>query len=75
VFQHGDEQFLSRAWLIDPSETQTNAAQATATSASAKNPGTVSFTSRLVIRKVASGKKRVATVLSAQVAEAGTARR
>ncbi|MFW0880574.1 nuclease [Cronobacter dublinensis] len=36
VFQHGDEQFLSRAWLIDPSETQTNAAQATATSASAK---------------------------------------
>ncbi|YCI82624.1 nuclease [Enterobacteriaceae bacterium] len=33
VFQHGDEQFLSRAWLIDPSETQTNAAQATATSA------------------------------------------
>ncbi|ASK02912.1 MULTISPECIES: hypothetical protein [Enterobacteriaceae] len=38
VFQHGDEQFLSRAWLIDPSETQTNAAQATATSASAKEP-------------------------------------
>ncbi len=36
VFQHGDEQFLSRAWLIDPSETQTNAAQATATSADAK---------------------------------------
>jgi hypothetical protein len=35
VFQHGDEQFLSRAWLIDPSETQTNAAQATA-GASAK---------------------------------------
>lgn len=25
VFQHGEEQFLSRAWLIDPSETQTNA--------------------------------------------------
>lgn len=38
VFQHGDEQFLSRAWLIDPSETQTNAAQATATSANAKEP-------------------------------------
>ena len=39
VFQHSDEQFLSRAWLIDPSETQTNAAQATAgTSASAKDP-------------------------------------
>lgn len=39
VFQHGDEQFLSRAWLIDPSETQTNAAQATAgTSATAKEP-------------------------------------
>ncbi|MFS7306805.1 nuclease [Rahnella inusitata] len=30
VFQHGEEQFLSRAWLIDPSETQTNAVQATA---------------------------------------------
>ncbi|WP_265494807.1 PDDEXK family nuclease [Providencia heimbachae] len=30
VFQHGDEQFLSRVWLIDPSETQTNAALATA---------------------------------------------
>jgi len=29
VFQHGNDQFLSRAWLIDPSETQTNAAQAT----------------------------------------------
>lgn len=28
VFQHGDEQFLSRVWLIDPSETQTNAALA-----------------------------------------------
>ena len=38
VFQHGDEQFLSRAWLIDPSETQTHAAQATATSANAKEP-------------------------------------
>lgn len=38
VFQHGDEQFLSRAWLIDPSETQTNAAQATAIGASAKEP-------------------------------------
>ncbi|MBA0167108.1 MULTISPECIES: nuclease [Pectobacterium] len=38
VFQHGDEQFLSRTWLIDPSETQTNAAQATATSANAKEP-------------------------------------
>ena len=38
VFQHGDEQFLSRAWLIDPSETQTNAAQSTATSANAKEP-------------------------------------
>lgn len=39
VFQHGDEQFLSRAWLLDPSETQTNAAQATAgTSAQSKEP-------------------------------------
>lgn len=38
VFQHGDDQLLSRAWLIDPSETQTNAVQATATSASAKEP-------------------------------------
>ncbi|WP_016943405.1 hypothetical protein [Dickeya zeae] len=38
VFQHGSEQFLSRAWLLDPSETQTNAAQATATSANAKEP-------------------------------------
>jgi hypothetical protein len=27
VFQHGDEQLLSRAWLIDPGETQVNAAQ------------------------------------------------
>ncbi|MEI7232295.1 nuclease [Pectobacterium carotovorum] len=39
VFQHGDEQFLSRTWLIDPSETQTNAAQATAgASVNAKEP-------------------------------------
>ncbi len=28
VFQHGSEQFLSRAWLIDPGETQANAATA-----------------------------------------------
>lgn len=39
VFQHGDEQFLSRVWLIDPSETQTNAALATTGSnANAKEP-------------------------------------
>lgn len=37
VFQHGDEQFLSRAWLIDPGETQTNAVQST-TGASTKEP-------------------------------------
>lgn len=28
VFQHGDERLLSRAWLIDPGETQANAATA-----------------------------------------------
>lgn len=28
VFRHGNDLLLSRAWLIDPSETQTNAAQA-----------------------------------------------
>lgn len=39
VFQHGDEQFLSRVWLIDPSETQTNAALATTGSnANTKEP-------------------------------------
>lgn len=38
VFQHGEDQFLSRAWLIDPSETQTNAAQATASSSNTKEP-------------------------------------
>lgn len=39
VFQHGDDQFLSRAWLIDPSETQTNAAQAiTNVNCSTKEP-------------------------------------
>ena len=75
VFQHGDEQFLSRAWLIDPSETQTNAAQATATSASAKELGTASFTSHLATRTVATGKKHVVTGLSARGAEVGTARR
>jgi hypothetical protein len=26
VFSHGDDKFLSRAWLIDPGETQINAA-------------------------------------------------
>ena len=31
VFQHGDEQLLSRAWLIDPGETQANVATATKT--------------------------------------------
>ena len=29
VFQHGAEQLLSRAWLVDPSETQVNAAATT----------------------------------------------
>lgn len=29
VFQHGPEQFLSRAWLIDPGETQANVAATT----------------------------------------------
>ncbi len=29
VFQHGGEQLLSRAWLIDPGETQANVASAT----------------------------------------------
>ena len=28
VFQHGDQKLLSRAWLIDPGETQVNAASA-----------------------------------------------
>lgn len=27
VFQHGEEQLLSRAWMLDPGETQVNAAQ------------------------------------------------
>lgn len=31
VFQHGDEQLLSRAWLIDPGETQANVASTTKT--------------------------------------------
>src|SRR6185312_10015091 len=31
VFQHGDEQLLSRAWLIDPGETQANVATASRT--------------------------------------------
>ena len=32
VFQHGDEQLLSRVWLIDPGETQANAASAAGSS-------------------------------------------
>lgn len=37
VFQHGTDQFLSRAWLIDPSETQANVAS-TATGKGSKEP-------------------------------------
>jgi hypothetical protein len=37
VFQHGDKQLLSRVWLIDPGETQANAAAATG-SAGDKEP-------------------------------------
>lgn len=37
VFQHGDEQLLSRAWLIDPGETQANVA-ITSKSKSDKEP-------------------------------------
>lgn len=74
VFQHGDEQFLSRAWLIDPSETQTNAAQATATNANAKEPRTASFTFRLAIQTAVFGRRLAATDLLAQAVGAGTAR-
>ena len=49
VFQHGSEKFLSRAWLIDPGETQVNAA-AIGTHAGEKEPWNgeyyVSFGSR-----------------------------
>jgi Endonuclease NucS len=37
VFQHGSEQLLSRAWLIDPGETQANAAN-TPTRSKVKEP-------------------------------------
>jgi hypothetical protein len=37
VFQHGDDKLLSRAWLIDPGETQANAATAS-TRAGEKEP-------------------------------------
>ena len=37
VFQHGDEKLLSRAWLIDPGETQANAATSS-TRAGEKEP-------------------------------------
>lgn len=67
VFQHGDEQFLSRAWLIDPSETQTNAAQATATSTIAKEPWNGEFYVSLAIQTVASERKHAVTGFSAQV--------
>lgn len=38
VFEHGGQQLLSRAWLIDPSETQANAAVTIATGKGAKEP-------------------------------------
>jgi hypothetical protein len=38
VFQHGAEQFLSRAWLIDPGETQANAVATIAKKAGEKEP-------------------------------------
>ncbi|MCV2437199.1 endonuclease NucS domain-containing protein [Paucibacter sp. DJ2R-2] len=38
VFEHSGQQLLSRAWLIDPSETQANAAVTIATGKGAKEP-------------------------------------
>ena len=37
VFQHGSDQILSRAWLIDPSETQMNAVQTSVTKSGKAN--------------------------------------
>jgi hypothetical protein len=38
VFQHGADQFLSRAWLIDPGETQANVAVTTKATSDKKEP-------------------------------------
>lgn len=38
VFQHGDAQLLSRAWLIDPGETQANVATTTTKTKGEKEP-------------------------------------
>lgn len=38
VFQHGGEQLLSRAWLIDPGETQANVAATTAKTKGEREP-------------------------------------
>ncbi len=38
VFQHGDEKLLSRAWLIDPGETQANAAATPTRAGGEKEP-------------------------------------
>ncbi len=38
VFQHGSDQFLSRAWLIDPGETQVNVATTAATQTREREP-------------------------------------
>lgn len=75
VFQHGDEQFLSRARLIDRAKRKPMLRRPLPEQVPMlRNPGMASFMSRSAIRKVASGKRHVDMALSVRVVEAGIVR-
>ncbi len=75
VFEHGGQQLLSRAWMIDPGETQANAAATNTAKGEAKSLGMASFMCRLVPTSTAAGKMHAAMATSAAVAALGTAKR
>lgn len=74
VFQHGDRQLLSRVWLIDPGETQANAASAPG-SAGDKEPWNGEFHVSFGDATSRSWDDARPTATSAPAAAAGTARR
>jgi len=75
VFEHEGQQLLSRAWLIDPSETQANVATSTKAKRARRNRGTASTTCRSETSLRAAGMTRASTGSSARAGAAGTARR
>lgn len=72
VFDHGGQQLLSRAWMIDPGETQANAAATNTAKGEAKE---LSSMCRLATHHAATGTMPASMATSAEVVALGTAKR